>query len=401
MGENSDPISKVAAELGEDEEFIRFLLAYHGVRPAFRVIPFVGGSITPPEEDRAVKKAIDQTAKSVGIQVLHRLINGGKVSDVERRRLRNMVKHQYGENWREIWETLKSDAKRLRRVKLRGSLFSLEPLPARPAHRPRNDPHWMAFFDILNYLTEAAQRAGRKWSSRKLIECVGRIVFPKLKLKSVVEGWSKRKRRFMNLDGKARLTHLKALYASRQEEIKEALQTGQPLSARARDPEWKLRRPGGMAPWPRWELQLPHEIWDGQCPRCRTKYTFRRCLALADLREQPVPPRGGDLTVFYCQNEFKRGVLRGIVCGRKIQLVKRPPQKAENAQSAKPTLYRIRIPEGGVKIRGDIFRPRADGTVETSDEFMAREFVRAGGELIGGTLALTKSRFVRSRKSIV
>lgn len=172
--------------MGGDPNFVKFVLAWHGVL-GFERMPF---PLEPPSH----------TAK---------------------RRIKRRLQKAFGQTQPSEWKDILFEWRRRPTLRLKRTLFKLEPLAEPPPHRARQDAKWRAVCDLRNYFR---QQTGQP--KMYLIEQI--MDFQGMYWQFNAE-WQRRKSWFCEQEAKDRLDLLITFFTCHHHRILTALETGIPL----------------------------------------------------------------------------------------------------------------------------------------------------------------------------
>ena len=176
--------------LKADADFVRFVMAWHGVIGATDV-PF-----TAEKESQAYHKKI-----------------------------KRWTQRDFGTKWKSYWQVILNECwKARRKMVLQRNLFKLEPRAPNPNHRPRNEGRWSAILDLRTYFT--------KIDKRPHMGLLGRLFFPNQQEGTFNAEWHERQDWFKNENGAERLEKLELFYRHNRVRIQETLRTGLPFYAK-------------------------------------------------------------------------------------------------------------------------------------------------------------------------
>jgi hypothetical protein len=230
-----------------DIDFMKFILAYYGLTHCRELRP---QPLSAAERKKLIRKILGAEAGA----------GGGILSEVRT-------------EWR-----------RRKQLRLRATLFDLEPLPPNPAHRPKNWVPLATCFALKNYFTLL--------SGVPHMDLVFRVVLPGWTAKSAAEYWSRHRAAFSEVNGRDLVGKLHTYYRENRERISAAVHTGTPLYGPLRRRVSKAavavrrppRQPLGQSlsvadrmgrPLPEvlkehregWRPALPR-VYCGSCPQC-------------------------------------------------------------------------------------------------------------------------------------
>jgi hypothetical protein len=183
-------IRKEIEERGADPDFVRFVLAWHGV---------IGATDVP--------------------------FTAEKESPTYQKKIKRLTQKDFGTKWRFYWNLILNDCwKMYRKMVLQRNLFKMEPKGTNPPHKRRNEALWNAVFDLRNYFQPMNEH--KRPPMRLLAALLDQDE------ETFHEEWYKRKDWFEDENGAERLQRLKLFFQYNRERILESLRTGVPIYAK-------------------------------------------------------------------------------------------------------------------------------------------------------------------------
>jgi hypothetical protein len=183
-------IQKEIEKMKLDEEFVEFVMAWHGV---------------------------------IGATAVH--FTTENESPTYQKRIKRWTQRDWGTDWRFYWKVISNECWKARRqIVLQRNLFKMEPRGPNPNHRRRNEAIWSAVFDLRNYF--------EKMSGRPHMGLLGRLFYPNENEDTFTKEWHKRKDWFEKEKGAERLEKLRLFYTHHHTRIQETLRTGIPFYAK-------------------------------------------------------------------------------------------------------------------------------------------------------------------------